>query len=402
MSRFLNVIPVADAVAEVIRISPSPVTETIPLESSVGRILAAEVTADSDIPGFDRSVVDGFAVRAADTAGAGDAIPALLHCTGRIAMGRQDTTGIFAPGTCTYIPTGGILPEGADAVVMVEYAEEAGDMVLVKRPVSYGENVLLYDEDFKKGECVFSSGRRISAQDAGVLAACGCAAVTVAKKPVVGIISTGNELIPVTGVPGPGQVRDANASMLAAYLTEYGCTPRIYGIIPDERQAFEAVLARAVPECDVVLLSGGSSKDDRDMTAAVIATMGEVLVHGIAIAPGKPTIIGRISDKPVFGLPGHPASAFVVLIAIVRPLIDRMLGVPHPIQRTEKATLSINIPSQRGRDEFVRVTLKNGTATPLFGKSGLLNTLVRSNGLIRIPAGAEGLEQGSTVEVILW
>ena len=402
MSRFLNVIPVADAVVTVIRISPTSVTETITLESSVGRILAAPVTADTDIPGFDRSVVDGYAVRAKDTAGAGDAIPALLHCTGRIAMGRQDTAGILAPGTCTYIPTGGVLPEGADAVVMVEYAEEVGDTVLVKKSASHGENVLLRDEDFKQGECVFSPGRRISSQDTGVLAACGCGTVTVAKKPVVGIISTGNELIPVTVVPKPGQVRDANASMLAAYLTEYGCTPRLYGIIADERQAFEEILARAVPECDVVLLSGGSSKDDRDMTAAVIAAMGEVLVHGIAIAPGKPTIIGQIATKPVFGLPGHPASAFVVLIAIVRPLIDRMLGIQKPLQRTERATLAVNIPSQRGREEYVRVRMANGIATPLFGKSGLLNTLIRSDGLICIPAGAEGLEKDSVVEVIRW
>jgi molybdopterin molybdotransferase len=402
MSRFLNVVPVVDAVAAVTRMSHQPVREMVPVESSGGRILAVAIAADTDIPGFDRSVVDGYAVRAVDTAGAGDAIPALLNCTGRIAMGRQDAKVAVGPGTCTYIPTGGVLPAGADAVVMVEYSEEAGDTVLVKKAVSHGENVLLHDEDFKKGETVFFAGRKITPQDAGVLAACGCATVTVAKKPVVGIISTGNELVPVTMVPGPGQVRDANASMLAAYLSEYGCTPRLYGIIPDERLAFEAVLSRAVPECDVVLLSGGSSKDDRDMTAAVIAAMGEVLIHGIAIAPGKPTIIGRIANKPVFGLPGHPASAFVVLIAIVRPLIDQMLGIPRPIQRTERATLAVNIPSQRGREEYVRVTLENGIATPLFGKSGLLNTLIRSNGLIRIPAGAEGLEQGSVVEVILW
>jgi molybdopterin molybdotransferase len=190
--------------------------------------------------------------------------------------------------------------------------------------------------------------------------------------------------------------------MLAAYLADYNCVPRLYGIIPDERQAFEAVLSRAVQECDVVLLSGGSSKDDRDMTAGTIAALGEVLVHGIGIAPGKPTIIGRIAGKPVFGLPGHPASAFVVLIAIVRPLLDRMLGIPIPLQRTAKATLAVNIPSQRGREEYVRVKLENGIATPLFGKSGLLNTLVRSDGLVRIPAGAEGFEQGSDVEVILW
>ena len=402
MSRFLNVIPVADAVDAVMRISPVPVTEQVPVEAVAGRILAATVTADTDIPGFDRSVVDGYAVRAADTAGAGDAIPALLHCTGRIAMGQQDMKITIGPGTCAYIPTGGILPAGADAAVMVEYTEDAADTVLVKRSVSHGENVLLRDEDFKRGETVFSAGRRISPQDAGVLAACGCATVTVARRPVVGIISTGNELVPVTGIPGPGQVRDANAPMLAAYLTEYGCVPRLYGIIPDEREAFDAVLERAVPECDVVLLSGGSSKDDRDMTAAVIAARGEVLVHGIAIAPGKPTIIGRIGGKPVFGLPGHPASAFVVLIAIVRPLLDRMLGISKPIQRTERATISINIPSQRGREEYVRVTVKDGIATPLFGKSGLLNTLIRSNGLIRIPAGAEGIEQGSIVEVLLW
>jgi molybdopterin molybdotransferase len=285
---------------------------------------------------------------------------------------------------------------------MVEYTEVAGDMVLVKKAVSHSENVLLRNEDFSKGETVFSAGRRISPQDTGVLAACGCAMVTVAKKPVVGIISTGNELVPVTGVPGPGQVRDANASMIAAYLTENGCIPRPYGIIPDERQAFEAVLARAVPECDVILLSGGSSKDDRDMTAAVIAAIGEVLVHGIAIAPGKPTIIGRITGRPVFGLPGHPASAFVVLIAIVRPLLDRMLGIPRPLQMTVKASLAVNIPSQRGREEYVRVRMENGVATPLFGKSGLLNTLIRSDGLICIPAGSEGLEQGSVVEVIRW
>ena len=317
-------------------------------------------------------------------------------------MGLQDTTAQISPGTCAYIPTGGVLPAGADAVVMLEFSEEAGDMVLLKKPAAYGENVLHHNEDFSKRETVFSAGRRISPQDAGVLAACGCATVPVARKPIVGIISTGNELVPATVMPGPGQVRDANAPMLAAYLAEYGCTPRLYGIVPDEKNAFEAILRKAVPECDVVLLSGGSSKDDRDMTAGTIAALGEVLVHGVAIAPGKPTIVGRIAEKPVFGLPGHPASAFVVLIAIVRPLLDRMLGVSQPLQRTERATLAVNIPSQRGREEYIRVWLENGVATPLFGKSGLLNTLIRSSGLVRIPAGAEGLEQGSIVEVILW
>lgn len=402
MSRFLNVIPVTDAVARAVSIAPAPVSEVIPLEDTAGRILSAPVTADSDIPGFDRSVVDGFAVCAKDTAGAGDSVPALLRCSGRIAMGRQEAPVAIGPGECAYIPTGGVLPTNADAVVMVEFTEEAGDTVLIRKPVSHGENVLFHDEDFRKGELVFPAGRRVSPQDAGVLAACGCFEVSVAKRPVVGIISTGNELVPVTQIPGPGQVRDANAPMLAAYLSEYGCIPKVFGIVRDDRESFGNILNRAVQECDVVILSGGSSKDDRDMTAATIASLGEVLVHGVAIAPGKPTIIGRVAKRPVFGLPGHPASAFVVLIAIVRPLLDQMLGITRPFQRTAKATLSMNVPSQRGREEYIRIRLEDGVATPLFGKSGLLNTLARSEGLVRIPAGAEGLEQGCTVEVLLW
>lgn len=402
MSRFLSVIPVADAVKAAERIAPSPQAETVPVDTSAGRVLAADIQSDTDIPGFDRSVVDGYAVRSADTTGAGDSIPALLHCVGRVAMGKHDPLLVIGSGECAYIPTGGVLPQGADAAVMVEYTEVAGDTILIKKAASHGENIIRKDEDFRSGEMVFSAGHRVTPQDAGVLSACGCADVTVAKKPLVGIISTGNELVPADVMPGPGQVRDANAPMLAAWLREYGCQPLRYGIAKDEREAFEAVIARAILECDVVLLSGGSSKDDRDMTARVIAAQGEVLVHGIALAPGKPTIIGRIREKPVFGLPGHPASAFVVLIAIVRPLLDRMLGQTEPLIRTVQATLSENIPSQRGREEYVRVNVNDGVATPLFGKSGLLNTLVSSDGLIRIPAGFEGLEKGSTVDVILW
>lgn len=402
MSRFLSVIPVADAVKTAERIAPAPQAETVAVDASAGRVLAEDIRSDTDIPGFDRSVVDGYAIRSADTTGAGDSIPALLHCVGRVAMGGYDPSLVIGNGECAYIPTGGVLPQGADAAVMVEYTEVATDTILIKKAASHGENIIRKDEDFRAGETVFTKGRRLTPQDAGVLSACGCAEVTVAKKPLVGIISTGNELVPADVVPGPGQVRDANAPMLAAWLREYGCEPRRYGIAKDEREAFEAVITRAVAECDVVLLSGGSSKDDRDMTARVIAEQGEVLVHGIALAPGKPTIIGRIKEKPVFGLPGHPASAFVVLIAIVRPLLDRMLGQAGPLLRTVRATLTVNVPSQRGREEYVRVKVTDGVATPLFGKSGLLNTLVASDGLIRIPAGFEGLEKGSTVDVILW
>jgi molybdopterin molybdotransferase len=402
MTRFLRVVAVPEAVATAVRIAPDPVAEEIPADQAPGRVLCADVITEEDIPGFDRSVVDGFAVRAEDTAGSSDSIPALLQCTGRVAMGQPDPGLSVTTGRCIYIPTGGVLPAGANAVVMVEHTSKTGDTVLVKRSVSHGENVLLHDEDYRHGTVVLPSGRRLSPRDAGIIAACGRTSVTVSKKPVVGIISTGNELVPVTVTPGPGRIRDANAPMLVAYLREYGCIPRLYGIVPDEREALETTISRAVRECDVILLSGGSSKDDRDMTAAVIADRGEVLVHGIAIAPGKPTIIGRIDEKPVFGLPGHPASAFVVFIVIVRPLLDRMLGQKKAYLSTIKATLGDSVPSQKGREEYIRVRLENGIAHPVFGKAGLLNTLVTSDGLVRIPAGCEGMEQGNEVDVILW
>ena len=402
MRRFLHLVPLTDAITAAEKIAPPPMAEIIAVELSAGRVLATDITADTDIPGFDRSIVDGYAVRAADTTGASDAVPVHFPCNGQVVMGRSDETLSLQGGGCIYIPTGGVLPQGADAVVMVEYTEEAGSMILIRKPVSHGENVLRRDEDFRKGERVFSAGRMVNPQDAGVLAACGCAMVPVTKRPVVGIISTGNELVTASAIPAPGQIRDANGPMLAAWLAEYGCEPRLYGVVKDERDAFENALGRALPECDAVLLSGGSSKDERDMTAGVIADKGKVIIHGVAIAPGKPTIIGTIAGKPVLGLPGHPAAAFIVLFAIVRPMIDKMLGCTSPRLRTVQATLAENIPSQRGRAEYVRVRLEGNTAVPLFGKSGLLHTLVESDGLVFIPAGHEGIEKGREVEVILW
>ena len=401
MSLFLHVVPVTEAVATIRRLAQRQETEHVPVEEAFRRVLASDVRADVDIPGFTRSVVDGYAVRAADTTGAGDAIPALFTSLGKIAMGAT-TDHPVGVAECMYVPTGGILPEGADAVVMVEQTELFGDQVLVKRPVAHGENVLFYNEDFAKGAVVLTAGRRLSAQDTGVLAAVGCVNVPVTRMPRIGIISTGNELVAVNEIPRIGQVRDVNTYVVSAYVRDRGCVPVTYGIIRDDRETFRAALARAVKECDAVIISGGSSKDDRDMAAAVIAGQGEVLVHGVAMAPGKPTIIGRCGTVPVLGLPGHPASAFVVLFVIGRHLLDGMMGITGAVVVTVPATLALNVPSARGREDYVRVSLKDGIATPLFGKSGLLNTLVRSDGVIRVPAESEGLETGTTVEVYLW
>lgn len=402
MSLFLNVIPVSEAITVIRNLAVKSEPETVPLEEALHRVLAGDVRSDTDIPGFTRSVVDGYAVRAADTVGSGESIPAILSLKGRVLMGTGTTVSL-APGECIYVPTGGVLPGGADAMVMIEYTEAVGDEILVKKPVADGENILRFNEDFSKGGIVLGQGRRLSAQDIGVLAAAGCTVVPVFRKPRIGIVSTGNELVPVATIPGPGQVRDVNSYVIASFVRDRGCIPVPYGIVRDDRDFLRSALGKAAGECDAVLVSGGSSKDDRDMVAAVIAEKGEVLVHGIAIAPGKPTIIGRAGRVPVIGLPGHPASAFIVLGAVVRYLLRDMTGESGiHIEPVVEATLAENIPSTRGREDYIRVELKDGMATPVFGKSGLLNTLVRSSGIVRVPAGSEGLETGTRVEVILW
>ena len=401
MSLFLQLVSVSTAIEEIRNLGVRCADEPVPLIEAFHRILAQDVHADGDIPGFTRSVVDGFAVRSGDTTGSSDAIPSMLIMRGRVAMGNS-VHHLVKSGECIYVPTGGILPGGADAVVMIEHAEQLEEQVLINKPVAHGENVLLFNEDFSAGETVVERGKRLTAQDIGVLAAAGCTAVPVVRMPKIGILSTGNELVPVTVRPEAGQVRDVNSYVIASTVKGWGCLFKIYGIVSDERKALSAVISRAINECDAVLISGGSSKDDRDMVAAIIAEQGKVLVHGVAISPGKPTIIGQCGGKPVIGLPGHPASAFIVLIAIVRHLIIAMTGERASPLQTLQATLGQNVSSSKGREDYVRVAVHNGVATTLFGKSGLLNTLVRSTGVVRVPAESEGLEAGTQVEVIVW
>ncbi|MDI6719205.1 MAG: molybdopterin molybdotransferase MoeA [Methanomicrobiales archaeon] len=400
MSVFLRVVAVEKAIEVVRSLAPPPKREVALLPDAAGRILAEDARSDIDIPGFHRSIVDGYAVAARDTHGASEAIPAVLTLAGEVVMGRAPEQPIRR-GECAYIPTGGMLPPGADAVAMIEHAERIGGDVLVKRAVAAGENVLGRGEDFAAGATAIPRGTRLGPQELGVLAAIGYAHVPVTAAPEIGILSTGNELVSVSAKPGIGQVRDANSSVCSGFVREYGCIPRCYGIVPDSRESLRRALIRAVGECDAVLVSGGSSKDERDMVASVIGEIGEVLVHGVALQPGKPTIIGHAEGKPVIGLPGHPASAFVVLVAIASHLLSAMTGYARR-PCTVTARLRENIPSSRGREEYVRVRVENGEATPLFGKSGLLNTLVRSDGAVRVPAGSEGFEAGVEVEVLLW
>lgn len=401
MGRFLSVVPVEEAVRAAVGLARTVGTETVPIGEAAGRVLAADVCADADLPGFTRSTVDGYAVRAAETVGASDVLPSLLRLRGRVAMGAGAGFAL-GPGECAYVPTGGEVPAGADAVVMVEYAETLGDEVLVARPVAVGENLVLPDEDFAAGEVIVRAGRRLSAREVGALAAVGRNRVEVRRRPVIGVISTGNEVVPVDVVPARSQVRDVNSHLCHAFATEHGCEARLYGIVRDEAGPLRETLVRAASECDAVLVSGGSSKDDRDMGARTIAELGEVLVHGIALSPGKPTIVGRVDGTPVIGLPGHPGSSFVVLWVIVAPLLAALAGDGTDRTRRARGRLVENVPSVRGREDYVRVTFCAGGVRPVFAKSGLLNSLVRADGLLRVPAGQEGFETGDEVEVLLF
>ena len=400
MSRFLSVISVDEARKVLISLASPLPAEKIPLFNSNGRILAEDITSDVDIPGFNRSTVDGYAVSSSDTSGAGESIPVMLKRSGILHMGKKPEQNV-KPGYCMYCPTGAFLPEGADAVVMIEYCEEMADDVLVYRAVASGENVIYRGEDFSNNKAAICKGTRINSRVMGVLAACGVSMVPVSMRPRVAIISTGNEIVPVDEVPGEGNIRDVNTYLCTGYVEEAGGVPVIIGIVQDERVHLEEALNNAVEISDAILISGGSSKGERDMCADIIENRGKVLVHGIALSPGKPTIIGNIQSKPVIGLPGHPASAYVVLMALIRVLISTMTG-EKIIPAFFPGVLTSPVPSSRGREDYIRVKRDGENIFPVFGKSGLINTLISSDGLLKIPADEEGFEQNSRVFLELW
>ena len=406
MNLFLDLISVEEAKRRGLSILSAPSSEMIPLLSTYGRVLSDPAIVDIDIPGFNKTVVDGYAVLSSDTIGASESMPAMLSHAGTILMGSKDTHAI-QKGSCMYTPTGARIPSGSDAVCMIEYAESLGDMVLIQSPVARGENVLTQGEDFTHDTVVLHPGTLISEREMGVLAASGCAEVSVFKRPVIGIISTGDEIVPVQEVPSGSSIRDVNSYVCAGAVSAWGGTPKMYGIVMDEKTTLRAILQKATTECDLVLVSGGSSKGERDVCAEVIAELGEVLVHGIALSPGKPTIIGTIHKVPIVGLPGHPASAYIVLLALVRAMIYQLTG--REAEKAEKnqnktqAVLAVPIHSARGREDYVRVIVdEEGLVRPVYGKSGLLNTLISSTGYIRIPAEKEGYHAGEAVEVYPW
>ena len=374
--------------------------ERLPLAALPGRVTAEAVRCPEEIPGFARSTMDGVAVAAADVFGAGEAAPADLTVTGEILMGEAAAKPIRR-GECVKIPTGGMLPAGADAVVPVEYLDFDFDTCLVYRAVSPWETVVRSGDDARAGAALFPAGTRLTPADVGVLAAAGITECEVLARPKVGILSTGNEIVPAEAPVAPGKVRDVNAHLLEALCRAHGCETRRYGIIPDEEAALTAALQRAAAENDLALLSGGSSAGEKDLTAKVIAALGEVKAHGVAMKPGKPTVIGKIGKTPVFGLPGHPAACYFVTDVLVRPCIEVLSGAPLP-RPAVTATLTENVSSNHGREEFVCVRLKYGQAAPVYGKSGVVSQLSAADGYLRIDRDREGLRRGETVIVYLF
>lgn len=375
--------------------------EAVALSESTGRVICENVVAAENIPAFDRSTVDGFAVKASDTFGSSESVPSQLNVIGEVLMGQKAEAEISS-GQCVKISTGGMLPKGADSVVMVEHTDcTFDDFCLILKAVSPFENVTKTGDDTKTEDVVFEKGKLISSREIGVLASLGIKEIKVTKKPRVGIISTGDEIVPVdTQVPF-GKIRDINSHILSALMTELGCISTQYGIVKDDYQKIKNILQLACKENDIVLISGGSSAGARDMTGEIISSLGELYFHGIAIKPGKPTIFGKINDKAVFGLPGHPAASYFVALLFIKPLIEMMRGCSIS-QAKEKGNLVCNISSNHGREELVCVKIENGNVKPIYGKSGIISLLSRSDGYIIIDRNCEGLKQGDEVEINLF
>ena len=376
--------------------------EKVPLADSLGRIISQDIPATCALPHFRKSTVDGLAVRAADTFGASESMPALLQGYGEVRMGEAPTEPL-EQGTGILMPTGGMLPEGANAVVMVEHLEHFGDGLYgITKAVAPGENLIDLGEDLTEGEVILSRFTRIRAQEMGLLASQGLMQVPVLPRFRVGILSTGDEIIPPEQEPALGQSRDINGYTLLGQAISCGADARHYGIVNDDLEELHVVLRRMLKENDIVLLSGGSSVGARDLSAQLIDELGEpgLLFHGLALRPGKPTIGGVVEGKLILGLPGHPASAMIVFETLVRPWLDASV-LRSQVDPLPKGILTQNLHSGSGREEFVRARLIfNGVdwqVEPIRGKSGLIRTMVLADALVHIHLDTEGIEAGKEV-----
>ncbi|UZP65942.1 molybdopterin molybdotransferase MoeA [Desulfovibrio mangrovi] len=408
---FFNVLSVTEFVDVLRTFAPLP-EESVSGMTADGRVLAQDMVSPEDLPLAARSCMDGYALRAQDVFGASEMNPAYLESAGVVNIEKPASFGLCA-GECASIVTGGILPEGADAVIMIEHTEELGaGTVEMRKSLAPADNVMLKGEDAEAGKVALAAGTLLRPQEVGLMAALGVTDVQVYARPRVGILSTGDELVPVTQKPEVGQVRDVNSSTLACCVARAGGVPTQYGLVKDDIASLEAALRAALEANDVVFLSGGSSVGTRDLTVAAIERIeGMQLVnHGVAISPGKPLILARCGNKAVWGLPGQVASAQVVMFILGVPFLRHLAGWRNPFDQSlwpaRRAVLTRNVASKPGREDYVRVRIDVAEgevrATPVTGKSGLLKTLILSQGVIRIPSDSEGVYEGAEVDVLLF
>ncbi|SEM74233.1 molybdopterin molybdochelatase [Syntrophus gentianae] len=410
MPEMFTVLPPAEALKVLFDHLPLEIREeSIATAEALDRVLAGELTAPSSLPSFPRSTMDGYAVRAEDTFGATESLPAYLTLIGEVPMGHASALAV-GPAQAAVVFTGGMIPPGADAVVMVERTQKLdAETIEVLRAVAPGENVIHVGEDIQEGEPLFAAGHILRPQDLGGLMALGITDVRVAARPHVAIVSTGDEVVPPEQEPGPGQVRDINTYTIAGLVARAGGVPEIKGIIKDDYSSLLSAARSALEAADALVISAGSSVSTRDLTSDVMNELGKpgVLVHGVAVRPGKPTILGVCNGKPTIGLPGNPVSAMVVAGLFLTPLLQRMQGLKNPpAQRRETARLAHNISSVPGREDYVQVRLVEREdqlwAEPVFGKSNLIYTMVKAEGMVCVPLDSNGLHQGEQVEVELF
>ncbi len=389
---------------------PKPVgAELVALSEGYNRILASDIISPHDIPPFNRSTVDGYTVKSADTFGAEETSPIRLKLAGKISVGEPPKVKV-RKGTVAEIVTGAPTPTGADAVVMIEYTERKGNSILVKQAVSTGENVMKVGSDIHKDELVLQEGITLSPYEIGVLAAIGSAKVQVYKRPRVAIFSTGSEVVEPGKPLTSGKIFDINAHALSASVEECGCEPLNMGIVKDEPRQMKTAMQKALKTADALITSGGVSVGPTDIIPKVLDTVGKpgVIIYGVAIRPGKPTTIAIVDNKPVFSLPGHPTSSLMIFYLFVRPILLRMAGRRKEVIKTVKAAVSERLFPARGRRTYVTVTLKRDNAGRLvaspvpIGLSGAITTLAKADGFIVIPEKQQFIEKGATVSVELF
>ena len=410
MREFFNVVPPSEALATLLdRLEVTVRSEVVPTAQALGRVTAEDVVSREDLPPYPRSTMDGYSVRARDTFGASESLPAYFDVVGEVPMGTKPEV-YLSTGQAAVSYTGGMLAEGADAVVMVENTQRVGDgSIEILRPVAPGENVIQAGEDAKVGETVIPKGHLVRPQDIGVLLGLGITEVVVAQRPRVAIVSTGDELVSPEQSPSPGQMRDINSYSVASLVRDAGGVPIHIGLVPDDYKEQRMAAADGLEQGDVLVFSAGSSVSSRDMTARVLDELGPpgVLVHGIAHKPGKPTIVALVDGIPAFGLPGNPVSAMVVFGILVRPAIHALMGLVEPtVTRGVHARLTKDIRSTTGREDHVQVKILESDdgllADPVFGKSGLISTLVEADGVVVVPLDDGGLYAGDEVFVRLY